>query len=875
MPVSSAVYEHSFSAPIGPLITSNQSGHVRDLNHPIDPQAYGPSGPPQYGIFARPDELRQIDQRSQRRRRASSPTPVLVEIEPRGYQKSYDTSVRSAVAEERSSKDERGAKKQSRAAEDESEGLDREKRRLRKTSSKDSDEKRRREQEIDERIEELRSQERREKRREERRGDRRAERTDDTVEAPKSSDRRSSNKDFKSSSWGAPVLAGGVGAVVAETIARRSKQDSDGRRDEREATSDPESEQQQQRARQEAKIARKAAAAIKRAPSPAHEDYSSFFDPTEFLSKSDYKEPTTDVNADVDITTFNAPEITTTEPSSTRGMSKNEQFAGLDGDDTAADPNYMLPWRVPRLNLIKPTPVPSRAGSTIGDASPRIMPQDQDEPDRVQDVEATGRERGRVTFGDTETREYEVITPDQQRDQFVDAKEDHESRASAEGSSSTRDEGDPYFESPVEEVPHMPGQFDDDIDFAATVAAATEATGFDPNIVIDDPNFRRRESPPGSNGRPDRQSSTGIVTQMAHQDDRSSQRTSRRDIEDDEASRVPQTSAKPSMESFSDVVDASHSVSPRAKPSKSTSAVSESFGDVVLDAKNRSTSPQYVEIVPKTTGKSMAAFGFGNVVGSALSMMQSKSGSDGGNGNDNKELEQEELNDPLDGREEADERKAFKREKKSKRKSNGADVSTADRDSPPAASSDIFGEDGYVAPVTATGPLPDEFEFTKKTKKKSKRKSNGFDDDISTTSSPATFGDPANVNGKNMKKSETKAERSVVIEEPEEADEQASPYAREAPEEATVDDFQESKKKSKKSKDRKSTLEDGSSSSRAPTSADDPRNEDDDQESRTSRKSNGKKGKRRSQTGTPGYEELGRETQDQPAKVHPWTTFMV
>ncbi|KAG4438134.1 hypothetical protein IFR05_006381 [Cadophora sp. M221] len=46
---------------------------------------------------------------------------------------------------------------------------------------------------------------------------------------------------------------------------------------------------------------------------------------------------------------------------------------------------------------------------------------------------------------------------------------------------------------------HMPGAFDDDLDFTAVVAAGLQDTGFDPNIVIDDPTFRRRDSPPGSN----------------------------------------------------------------------------------------------------------------------------------------------------------------------------------------------------------------------------------------------------------------------------------------------------------------------------------------------------------------------------------------
>ncbi|TGO31305.1 hypothetical protein BPAE_0001g02040 [Botrytis paeoniae] len=46
---------------------------------------------------------------------------------------------------------------------------------------------------------------------------------------------------------------------------------------------------------------------------------------------------------------------------------------------------------------------------------------------------------------------------------------------------------------------HMPGAFDDDLDFTATVAAGLQDSGFDPNIVVDDLTFRKRESPPGSN----------------------------------------------------------------------------------------------------------------------------------------------------------------------------------------------------------------------------------------------------------------------------------------------------------------------------------------------------------------------------------------
>ncbi|RDW74079.1 hypothetical protein BP5796_07521 [Coleophoma crateriformis] len=47
---------------------------------------------------------------------------------------------------------------------------------------------------------------------------------------------------------------------------------------------------------------------------------------------------------------------------------------------------------------------------------------------------------------------------------------------------------------------HIPGAFEDDLDFTATLAAGLQDTGFDPNIVINDPTYRRRTSPPGSNG---------------------------------------------------------------------------------------------------------------------------------------------------------------------------------------------------------------------------------------------------------------------------------------------------------------------------------------------------------------------------------------
>ncbi|KAI8203085.1 Deleted in azoospermia protein 2 [Colletotrichum sp. SAR 10_76] len=45
----------------------------------------------------------------------------------------------------------------------------------------------------------------------------------------------------------------------------------------------------------------------------------------------------------------------------------------------------------------------------------------------------------------------------------------------------------------------MPGAFADDLEFASVLAAGLQDTGFDPNIVIDNPTYMRRDSPPGQN----------------------------------------------------------------------------------------------------------------------------------------------------------------------------------------------------------------------------------------------------------------------------------------------------------------------------------------------------------------------------------------
>ncbi|EHL03402.1 hypothetical protein M7I_0625 [Glarea lozoyensis 74030] len=54
---------------------------------------------------------------------------------------------------------------------------------------------------------------------------------------------------------------------------------------------------------------------------------------------------------------------------------------------------------------------------------------------------------------------------------------------------------------PASPSSHMPGAFEEDLEFTANVAAGLKDAGFDSDIVIEDPEFRKRSSPPGSNER--------------------------------------------------------------------------------------------------------------------------------------------------------------------------------------------------------------------------------------------------------------------------------------------------------------------------------------------------------------------------------------
>ncbi|KAI1760453.1 hypothetical protein GGR53DRAFT_79976 [Hypoxylon sp. FL1150] len=101
--------------------------------------------------------------------------------------------------------------------------------------------------------------------------------------------------------------------------------------------------------------------------------------------------------------------------------------------------------------------------------------------------------------------------PSSTTDPSIDSEATRTERAARDGEkttsrrSSTQLEG--MYDSPPVPGPkppsprsvHMPGAFAEDPAFTANIAAALQGSGFDPNIVIDNASFHRRDSPPGSN----------------------------------------------------------------------------------------------------------------------------------------------------------------------------------------------------------------------------------------------------------------------------------------------------------------------------------------------------------------------------------------
>ena len=349
----------------------------------------------------------------------------------------------------------------------------------------------------------------------------------------------------QTSSWVAPALAGAAGAAVGAAIIHeieprrkdRSTTDRDDgyedvekhkdyhhddkyqevyqrvmhdHEDSQKLSHNELSEEERRAEKKRAKFAREAARRISRTPSPVynHDKYSDFFQlppgTSEAAREAEEEKKSYGVpDADNEIHRYR---ILPREM-----VIKAEQKAPkavYNAHGELMDSSRMMPWKVPpMLNLVEPTPPGSVAGSVRGDASPVIHPENEPETVSITETEDLAKEvfqqrsASKVRFGDNVTQEYEVVTPEGHREEFIESTYKPLKRNYTEDSTKSIARSP----SPEETVAkdhsrneHMPGAFGDDIEFTATVAAGLEDSGFPSSIVVDDPSFRKRDSPPGS-----------------------------------------------------------------------------------------------------------------------------------------------------------------------------------------------------------------------------------------------------------------------------------------------------------------------------------------------------------------------------------------
>ena len=195
---------------------------------------------------------------------------------------------------------------------------------------------------------------------------------------------------------------------------------------------------------------------------PKYEDYAEFFAPKEMRRRSDDSSRGSRV----------MPTIIEVVPASERPEKSEKPESPIE-----PDPEFLsrVPWKVPDITFTDPTPPHSVSGSVRDVTSPVPRPQkvtrEEESPERPVTF-------SRVSWGEHETHEYEVPSSDSDRDSVDHDRVRHRARRERE---------------PKEDSGKGIGE---DIAFAATVAAATAAAGFDPSLVTDDPKYHTRSSPP-------------------------------------------------------------------------------------------------------------------------------------------------------------------------------------------------------------------------------------------------------------------------------------------------------------------------------------------------------------------------------------------
>ncbi|KAJ6124786.1 hypothetical protein N7471_012103 [Penicillium samsonianum] len=286
------------------------------------------------------------------------------------------------------------------------------------------------------------------------------------------------------SSWVGVAAAGAVGAAAASTILSRKTDDDEAseasqrynerrekRRAERKRDTDAAADTSIVSRFEPAQPIDKEVTAVEhhedqkkgspRSPRPAqvYDDYAEFYAPEEIRHSTDDHARSSG--------STNMPTIVEVEPASERRTQEESAPAEVDYSYEPYQHVDRLPWPVPGLNFIEPTPPQS-----VNGGSPRERP--------------TG---SRVSWGEHETHEYEIPSSSEQ-----DPLEHDISPIEI----SAKDVPLPASDISQSQGISSTSEYGADIEFAATIAAATAAAGFDPSLITDDPSYHTRTSPPGS-----------------------------------------------------------------------------------------------------------------------------------------------------------------------------------------------------------------------------------------------------------------------------------------------------------------------------------------------------------------------------------------
>ena len=337
----------------------------------------------------------------------------------------------------------------------------------------------------------------------------------------------------------------------------------------------------------------KEAASPKR--STSHEDYGTFFRPLDLINSSgQVKSTSAGTNADVQFD--QAPEIVTVEPKGFRDLDAQPEFSIADTNDNIDVSKLSFP--VPKLRLVEPTPPPSVL------STPLLRPKETN--DVEMEEPSSEASPSKVTWGDDQTHEYTVISPEEEAREFIestpnenDQREQTEVTDLDDRSDISKTDSHTKAE-PTTTAPHHASiSPSDDSEFAATLAASAEDAGFDPSIVINDPTYSRRDSPPGVNdqsmpgGFDDDESS-----RPRRKDKKKRSRKANSDGRDEDAvvkdiisqvEKVP-ISREPEYKDQQMDEDWSISKQPRSKKSKKGSKASQNQGDRDQDLQSVVTS---------------------------------------------------------------------------------------------------------------------------------------------------------------------------------------------------------------------------------------------------------------------------------------------